>query len=298
MDRAAFQEIVLVTGPSGAGRATATRALEDLGFEAIDNIPLGLIPRLLVGTPPERPLALGVDVRTRDFSVAALTALVGRLQEDASYRSQLLYLDCRPDVLVRRFSETRRRHPLSVKETPAAAIELELALLDPLRAEADIVIDTSDFTPHDLKADLERWFGGAGDQRLAVSVQSFSYKRGLPPGLDSAFDVRFLTNPHWVEDLRPLDGRDAQVAAYVASDPAYSDFIERVTGLTLSLLPRYRDEGKAHFALGFGCTGGRHRSVSVAEILAKALADAGWQVSIRHRELERRPEGAGRGRTG
>lgn len=279
--------LVLVTGPSGAGRTTAIRTLEDLSFEAIDNLPLSLLPRLLDGQPTARPLAVGIDVRTRDFSVVAVLELLASLRRRPDVQMDLLYLDCSADVLVRRYSETRRRHPMAPAETPMAGIERELDLLAPIRGSADHLINTSDMTLHDLKAELGRVFRPADATDLAISVQSFSYKRGVPRGADLVLDCRFLRNPYWEPSLRDHDGRDAQVAAYVAQDPRFAEFLDRVTGLCGLLLPAYRDEGKAHLSIAFGCTGGQHRSVMMAEELAKGLAGLGWQVSIRHRELDR-----------
>jgi UPF0042 nucleotide-binding protein len=281
--------IVLVTGPSGAGRTTAVNALEDLGFEVIQNLPLSLLSRLLDGPPIDRPLALGLDTRNRDFSTAALIEAIDRLAIVGG--AEVLYLDCRPEVLVRRYSETRRRHPLAPDETPETGIAREADLLEPVRARAGVLIDTSEMTPHDLRAEIAHWFAASGAGRLAVSLQSFSYKRGLPRGLDMVFDVRFLRNPYWDADLRPLTGQDPRVAAHVAEDARFAPFVERLTGLLTFLLPAYVDEGKAHLAVGFGCTGGQHRSVAMAERLALALAQAGWQVSTRHRELDRRASG-------
>ncbi len=281
--------IVLVTGPSGAGRTTAVNALEDLGFEVIQNLPLSLLSRLLDGPPIDRPLALGLDTRNRDFSTAALIEAIDRLASVGG--AEVLYLDCRPEVLVRRYSETRRRHPLAPDETPETGITREADLLQPVRGRADVLIDTSDMTPHDLRAEIAHWFAVSGAGRLAVTLQSFSYKRGLPRGLDMVFDVRFLRNPYWDPDLRPLTGQDPRVAAHVAEDTRFAPFVDRLTGLLTFLLPAYVDEGKAHLSVGFGCTGGQHRSVAVAERLALALAQAGWQVSTRHRELDRRTTG-------
>ncbi len=280
--------LVLVTGPSGAGRSTAIRALEDLGFEVIDNLPLSLLPRLVEGPPLTRPLALGLDVRNRDFGTDALCGLIDRLAERPGLEAQVLYLDCPDAVLIRRYSETRRRHPLAPDGAPEAGIARERALLRPVRARADVLIDTGALTPHDLRAAVEGFFAPEGGRPLAVTVESFSYKQGLPPGLDIAMDCRFLRNPHWDEGLRPGDGRDAAVAAFVEADPAYPPFLARLKDLVASLLPAYQAEGKAHLAVGLGCTGGQHRSVAVAEALAKALAEDGWRVSKRHRELERR----------
>jgi UPF0042 nucleotide-binding protein len=293
-----LQRIVLVTGPSGAGRSLAINALEDLGYEAIDNIPLSLVPRLLDGPPPARPLALGLDTRNRDFSVDALIELIDSLHRAAGLSAETLYLDCAADVLVRRFSETRRRHPLSPADTPLEGIRRELDLLVPVRARAEHLIDTSELTPHQLRAQIVDHFGQATGAPMALSVQSFSYRRGLPRGVDMVFDVRFLANPHWSPALRPLDGRDPAVAAHVAADPRFDDFFARVEGLVLSLLDAFVDEGKASLAIAFGCTGGRHRSVALAERLAQTLADRGWRVSKRHRELERHAAGRHAGEQG
>ncbi|MDJ1008887.1 MAG: RNase adapter RapZ [Paracoccaceae bacterium] len=280
--------LVFVTGASGAGRLTAINALADLGFEAIDNLPLGLLDRLLAAGPLDQSMALGIDTRNRDFTADGIVAAVDRLDADDDHAVDLLYLDCRPEVLLRRFSETRRRHPMALEENPEIGIEREIELLAPVRARADILVDTSDLTPHDLRAELTRLFAGSDRAAPVLSVQSFSYKRGLPRGTDLVFDVRFLANPHWEADLRPLDGRDPGVADYVASDPRFQGFFDRVSDLVRWLLPAYIAEGKTYLTIGFGCTGGQHRSVAVAEMLASALGDEGWPVSVRHRELERR----------
>jgi len=289
----AANRLVLITGPSGAGRTTAIRVLEDMGYEAIDNLPLSLLPRLLDGRAPEKPLALGVDVRNRDFSTAALIEVIDRNDWHAGVPLQVLYLDCNADVLFRRFSETRRRHPLAPGESPGAGIAREFDLLGPVQARADILVDTSEMSPHDLRAELERWFAPKGAARLAVSVHSFSYKRGLPRGLDMVLDCRFLRNPYWEPTLRALDGRSDEVAGYVRGDDRFDEFCARTGDLVHLLLPAYEAEGKAYLSIGFGCTGGQHRSVCMAETFAQKLAEGGWQVSIRHRELERRGQPAG-----
>ena len=285
--------VLLVTGPSGGGRSTAIRALEDIGFEVIDNLPLSLLPRLLTG-PVARPLALGIDVRNRDFGTNALIDAIDRVTDSTGDATQVLFLEADDDALIRRYSETRRRHPLAPAGPPLAGITAETDLLIPVRARADVLIDTTKMTPHDLKAEVERLFAPSGGT-LGVSVQSFSYKRGLPRGLDMVLDCRFLRNPHWEEDLRAKDGRDPEVDAYVAADPRFDDFFDRVKGLLDLLIPAHKDEGKAHLAIGFGCTGGRHRSVAMAERVAASLAANGWQVSKRHREMERRDAVAPRG---
>ncbi|PTV96220.1 UPF0042 nucleotide-binding protein [Rhodobacter aestuarii] len=281
--------LVIVTGPSGAGRTTAIAAMEDMGYEAINNLPLSLVSRLIDGPLP-RPMALGIDVGNRDFSAAALIELIDRLTRAPQLRLEVLYLDASAEALIRRYSETRRRHPLSPEAQPVAGIEQELDLLEPIRMRADVLVDTSALSPHELRAEVARWFDMGEIARLAISVQSFSYKRGTPRGLDMMFDCRFLNNPHWVPDLRPLTGLDAPVAAHVMGDPRYEEFFSRVRDLLLFQLPAHLEEGKAHLAVGFGCTGGQHRSVVMTEAVCKALAQAGWQVSKRHRELERRAQ--------
>ena len=281
------QKLVMVTGPSGAGRSTAIAALEDIGFEAIDNLPLSLIPRLLSGAPLAHPLALGVDARNRDFSPGKALTMIDALSARPDLDVTLLYLDCAPEVLLRRFSETRRRHPLAPTGSPEQGIEAERQLIEPLKPRSNLLIDTSDLTPHQLRDELRARLLRTGSTGLVVSVQSFSYKHGAPPGLDLMFDVRFLRNPHWEPALRHATGREAAVAAHIAADPMLDVFESRMNDLLLSLLPAYQKEGKAYLSIGIGCTGGQHRSVFVSERLATTLADAGWQVSIRHRELSR-----------
>ena len=279
--------IVLVTGPSGAGRSTAINALEDLGFEVIDNLPLSLLPRLLDGPPLSRPLALGLDVRNRDFGTNALIATIDQLA-NRDQRSQVLYLDAAEEELVRRYSETRRRHPLAPEGAPVVGIARERELLAPIMTRADVLIDTTGLSPHDLRAEIDQWFSQGEGRTLGVTIQSFSYKRGLPRGMDIVIDCRFLRNPHWDAALRDMDGRDDSVVAYVMADDRFDAFFSRMKSLVDLLLPAHKQEGKSHLSIGFGCTGGQHRSVSVTERLASALADEGWHVSKRHRELERR----------
>ncbi|MBK5926801.1 RNase adapter RapZ [Rhodobaculum claviforme] len=276
--------VVCVIGPAGAGRTTALNALEDLGFQTITNMPLELLPHLLAGPAQGRPLALGLDVGMPGFAVTAFLDLVAEIDADPRASIRVVYLDCRPEALLRRFSETRRRHPSAPADHPADGIAREHALLAPVRDRADIAIDTSDMSPHDLRAEMARWFGGDGTG-LAVSLQSFSYKRGVPRGLDMVFDCRFLRNPYWVPELRGGDGRCGAVAAHIRSDPRYAPFLAQINDLLALLLPAHAEEGKTHLGIGFGCTGGQHRSVMVVETLAEGLAKAGWQVSKRHREV-------------
>ena len=280
--------LVLITGPSGAGRSTAIHALEDLGFEVIDNLPLRLVPRLVDGPALARPIALGLDVRNRDFNTTALIELVDTLTRDPRVNLELIFIDCAASELIRRYSQTRRRHPLAPLETPTEGIAREIDLLGPIRVRADQLIDTTEMSPHDLKAEIGHWFDRHAASPMVVSVQSFSYKRGLPRGLDMVFDCRFLANPHWQPGLRDRDGRDKIVSDFVETDLRFAEFFQRLQDLVLMLLPAHVQEGKAHLAIGFGCTGGQHRSVAVAEKLGNLLAEAGWPVSKRHRELERR----------
>ena len=285
--KATQPQVLLVTGPSGAGRSTAVNALEDLGFEVIDNLPLSLLAPLLEARPP-RPLALGLDARNRDFSADALGAAIDTLTTTIGDGLQVVYLDASDDVLLRRFSETRRRHPLANEGAPILGIQSEKQLLSTVRERADVLIDTTNFSPHALRAEMDKHFAKGEGRFLGITVQSFSYKRGLPRGLDYVFDCRFLRNPHWDKDLRPLDGRDARVAQFVAGDARFAAFSAAVTQLVDTALPGHKEEGRSHVAVGFGCSGGRHRSVMMAESLAASLAQKGWQVSKRHRELERK----------
>ena len=288
-----IRRIVLVTGPSGAGRSSALKVLEDAGFETIDNLPLRLLPALFAEGTGKRSLALGIDPRNRDFSSNAVLDVLGTLSTQEGLAAELLYLDCSTEILLRRFSETRRRHPLAPLDRPGEGIRREKEMLDSIRARADVLIDTTELNVHQLRAEVEHWFAPGGEHHLTVSVESFSYKRGLPRSVDMVFDCRFLRNPYWTEELRHLNGTDARVADYVTGDPRYAAFAEKVLDLCAFVLPACRDEGKSHLSIAFGCTGGQHRSVTLAERHALSLAEQGWQVSIRHRELDRRGRGEG-----
>ena len=284
----AQRRLVLVTGPSGAGRSSAIRVLEDLGYEAIDNMPLRLLCALLENPGSDAPLALGIDPRNRDFSITSVMDALGQISAVPGLVPELLYLDCSTDVLLKRFSETRRRHPLAAADRVEAGIQREMELLAPLRARADVLVDTTDRNVHQLRAEVEHWFSPGGQTQLAVSVQSFSYKRGLPRSVDMVFDCRFLKNPYWDPQLRDQNGKDHAVQAHVQGDPRAAEFETKVRDMVLWLLPAFLQEGKSHLSVAFGCTGGQHRSVVMAESLTAALAQAGWQVSIRHRELDRK----------
>ena len=282
-------EIAVITGMSGAGRSTVIHALEDLGWETVDNLPLALIPRLAEpGATGGRPLALGLDTRTRGFSAEAVIETVAQLRATPGVAPSLVFIDASDAALIARYAETRRRHPVAPDEDVSLGVARERDMLSALRARADVLIDTSDMSPHALKAAIRARLAHDRAPGLSVSVQSFSYKRGAPREADMVFDCRFLRNPHWDAALRALDGRDAAVAAYVAQDPLFTPFFEKLSELAVMLLPAYKAEGKAYFCIALGCTGGRHRSVALAERLARRLNGEGWRVNLRHRELEGR----------
>ena len=284
-DTSQITHVVLVTGPSGAGRTTAINALEDVGFEAIDNLPLTLAPRLLEGPALHRPLALGLDTRNRDFASNQMMETIETLAVNAAIRLEVLYLDCSVDVLIRRFSETRRRHHLSPDGAALFGIELDLGLMQSVRARADILIDTTTLSPHDLCAEITRYFVPDQQKAMAISLQSFSYKRGTPRGVDMIFDCRFLRNPYWDKDLRSKNGLNAAVQAYVGKDKNFTPFRKKILEFADFVIPAHIVEGRSHLTFGFGCTGGKHRSVTIVEVVRKDLQLRGWHVTIRHREL-------------
>jgi RNase adaptor protein for sRNA GlmZ degradation len=288
----ARRRVVLVTGLSGAGRSTALNVLEDLGYEVVDNPPLPLVEATL-DAPSDQPIALGIDIRTRNFAVAPFLELLDRLKRDRRNRVELLFLTCDEEVLARRFSETRRRHPLAQDRPLADGLAAERRMVLPLQAEAEPVIDTTALAPYELRRIIEGHFRPEATPGMSIVVMSFSYRLGLPRAADIVIDARFLTNPHYVPELKPLTGRDERVAAYVRSDPGYQRFYERLTDMLLPLVPRYEAEGKSYLTVAFGCTGGRHRSVALAEALAGELRVLGREVTLAHRDLERaKNEGA------
>ena len=271
--------IILVTGTSGAGKSIALKALEDLGYDAIDNIPLEILPTLINSFPADTVLAIGVDARNKDFSAEKfLTAAEG-------YDFTLLYLDAEADVLHRRFSETRRRHPLAKDRPISDGIKAEKELIGELKQHADFVVDTSGFSQNDLRDWVRKHFAGDIDDPLFVTLLSFSYKNGIPREADLVFDARFLKNPHYIDDLREKNGTDAEVGKYIKTDKSFSPFMKNLLGLVLPLLPAYRKEGKSYLTIATGCTGGKHRSVFVTEELARALAKEKFDATVRHRDL-------------
>ena len=277
--------VVVVTGMSGAGRSSALKALEDLGYEAVDNLPLSLVPSLMSHRPLSAPLAVGADVRTRDFGVSALADTLDGLAREGGTRATVVFVDCDDDRLVKRFTETRRRHPLALDRPVIDGIRLERQYVSPLRDRADLVIDTTDLSLADLKRLLSGHFALDRSPGIALSVISFSYRHGLPRDADIVFDARFLRNPHYVPVLEPQSGLDPEVGAYIAADPDFPTFFRDLGGLVDSLLPRFEREGKSYLTIAIGCTGGRHRSVYLAERLAAWLCERGRAVSVRHRDL-------------
>ena len=280
--------LVLVTGVSGAGKSSALKALEDMGFEAVDNLPLSLMGRLVAPGAFPHPIAAGVDIRTREFGAEAFLEQVAELRARADVDVKVLFMDCDDQVLTRRYAETRRRHPLAIDRPVADGIRQERTLLAPLREQADVVMDTSDMSLGAQKAAMEDHFSVHGDPGLPVFVVSFSYKNGVPRDADLVFDVRFLKNPHYDLDLRPLTGLDEKVGLHVAGDPGFDEFFSHLTALLGPLLPRYAAEGKSYLTIAIGCTGGRHRSVYVAERLGAWLDSQGEKARVRHRDLDKR----------
>jgi len=279
--------VIVVSGMSGAGKTLALKALEDMGYEAVDNLPLSLLRNLVrPGDGLPRNLAIGIDIRTRDFGVTPVLDEIARLRDEVGVDARLLFLDADDEVLGRRYTETRRRHPLAADRPLADGLQYERKLIWPLRGAADIVVDTSALPPGELKRVLEGHFAIDADRGLVVFVTSFAYRRGLPREADLVFDARFLANPHYEPSLRPLNGRDAAVADYVAADPGFPAFFDAITALLAPLLPRFAAEGKSYLTIAVGCTGGKHRSVMVAEKLAGWLRDLGQRVDLRHRDLE------------
>jgi UPF0042 nucleotide-binding protein len=282
------KELVIVTGISGAGKASALKDFEDLGFHAVDNLPLELLPDFagLVRKSAEiERAAIVVDIR-EGLTLDRFPEILKQVKKLLPTR--VVFLDSQDAVLVRRYSETRRPHPLRRSETVSRSIVEERQLLDTIRNVADTLIDTSNFNVHELRANIQSRFGHQDETKhLLVSCLSFGFKNGVPLDADMVFDVRFLPNPHFVPEFRKLTGQDPKVAAYVRKFPQTKEFLSRVTELMLYLLPHYVEEGKSYLTVAFGCTGGQHRSVMMAEEMAKRLAKAGYQVKALHRDMPR-----------
>jgi UPF0042 nucleotide-binding protein len=282
-------DVTIITGMSGAGRSEAANVLEDLGFFVIDNLPPALIGKVAElargGDRPSR-YALVVDVRSGMFLDELATALAEL--RDSGVRTRILFLDASDDALVRRYEATRRRHPLSDTESVSDGIARERDLLEELKGEADVIVDTGSLNVHELRDRLHAIFSEeAASTALQVNVVSFGYKHGLPLDVDLVFDCRFLPNPHWVDRLRPLTGLDEDVREYVLHQPLSVEFLTELDKLLEMLLPAYEEEGKSYLSIGVGCTGGRHRSVVIAEELAQRLRGHGVRTAVRHRDVGR-----------
>jgi UPF0042 nucleotide-binding protein len=283
--------VVLVTGLSGAGKNSILRGLEDLGFETMDNPPLGALEDLI--RCAERNLAIGVDARSRGFDAEMVLRTLERLRQNPVLRPELVYATADDDALFGRYTETRRRHPLAQSGKVADGIALERELTEPLRLAADLVVDTSALPLQALRQMVEQRYG-AGAPGMAISLVSFGYPFGLPREADMVFDARFLRNPHYVENLRPLTGLDEAVGAFIETDPDFDPYFAHITGIVDFLLPRFVQEGKKYATIAIGCTGGQHRSVYLIERLAVHIGRSGWRVGILHREASRERAGVKR----
>ena len=283
--------MLLVTGLSGAGKSTGLKALEDLGYDVVDNLSIALVPWLIdlaradAETGRVQPLAVGLDSRTRDFSTQKVADQIEALHRRDDVALTVLFFECDDTTLTRRYSETRRPHPMAADRPISDGVLRERELLAPIRALADVVFDTTDQSSRATRQRMEKLFRPTPGPQLVVMVMSFAYKKGLPRDADLVFDVRFLRNPHYEDSLRPLTGQDEQVAAYVRQDPNFSDFYEKLRDFLGFLLPQYVAEGKHYLTVAVGCTGGQHRSVTVSEQLVKDLQGEGYTVQIMHREL-------------
>ena len=284
-------EILLVTGMSGAGKTTALRVLEDLGWEMIDNFPVRLLPSLLheiTASAHPAPLAIGFDSRTRGFVPQQMIELVKVLSARDDLSVTTLFLDCASGELERRFNETRRHHPMARDRSAIEGIRAERELMEPLRRWSEAVIDTSDISANELQQLIRERFSSDEPSSQAITISSFGFSRGMPPLADLVFDMRFLDNPHWEPTLREQTGLDAAVGEYITAKGDFDQVFQRIRDLVLSLLPRYRAQGKAYVHVAFGCTGGRHRSVFTAETMAQALREAGFSPTVIHRNLASR----------
>jgi RNase adapter protein RapZ len=277
--------VLLVTGMSGAGRSTALKVLEDLGYETFDNLPASLVPALVENTADDGPaIAVGADTRTRGFAAETMFETLAEIIGRTGRVLGVLFVDCDDERLERRYTETRRPHPLAGDRTIMDGIRRERQVVSALRDRADLVIDTSALTPADLKRVLTGHFA-LNARGMHVFVTSFAYRNGVPRDADLIFDVRFLDNPYYVDDLRTLTGHHPAVAAHIQRDADFAPFFDRLWRLLRPLLPRYEMRGKTYLTIAIGCTGGRHRSVFVAERLAARLREAGWRVEVAHRDL-------------
>jgi UPF0042 nucleotide-binding protein len=281
-------QLVIITGLSGSGKATVLKAFEDLGYYAVDNLPVGLIQKfaeLTQDAPTVRRAALVIDIR-EGLGLKQFPAIYKKLRRRVP--ATLVYLEADDSTLVRRFSETRRPHPLGITTSVSKSIQEEREQLAPIRAVADHIINTSKFNVHELREVIEDKFrGGRGQANIRIDITSFGYRHGVPPDSDLVFDVRFLPNPNYIPEFKNLTGRHPRVARYIRSFPQTMEFIERISELLVYLIPHYIREGKSYLTIAFGCTGGHHRSVMIASEIRKRLALAGFKVKETHRDVKR-----------
>jgi UPF0042 nucleotide-binding protein len=280
--------LLLVTGMSGAGKSTVLDALEDMGWDCVDNLPVALLKDFVLGEEGslrEMPIAVGMDARSRGFDAEKLPDIVRSIE---GVRPEILYLDCAGAELIRRYDETRRRHPLAADRPAEDGIARERGVMARIRQDADSILDTTDLTPAELREELRRRYGEDRDQPV-ITIASFGYARGVSRTADLMFDMRFIANPHWVDHLRPLTGIEQAVRDYCAADPAWGQAMGHVEALLKDLIPRYWAAGKTYLTVAFGCTGGRHRSVAAAVEMAERLREAGFPANIRHRDLASTP---------
>jgi RNase adapter protein RapZ len=289
------QKILLITGVSGAGKTTVLKTLEDLGWETVDNFPIKLAAQLLKipasggEDGPNTPLAIGFDSRTRGFDAGALIEQIKALQIQPNLEILTLFLDCAGVEIERRYAETRRRHPMAQDRPAMDGVAIDRNLMEPFRRWAETVVDTGKLSAYDLQQVIRERFTSATTPHATITVTSFGFSRGVPHNADLVFDLRFLRNPHWDSDLRPMTGMDASVAEYVAADPKYDEAMQKIRDLLRFLLPLYDAQGKAYINIAFGCTGGRHRSVHVAETFGNWLREDGFALTVSHRNLTSRP---------
>ena len=280
-------ELIIVIGQSGAGRTTVIHILDDQGFDTLDNVPVHLIPRVASRELVDKPLALGLDIRSKSFSVQNLMKEISNWEALSRSRVVILFLQCSLDILIKRFSLTRRPHPVPGEDSLELSIKRELNLIAPLRDKADLVLDTSNTSPNELRLKLGSIFPLANNRNIQIILQSFSFRKGSPSGLDMIFDCRFLKNPNWEDDLKNLNGTDTEVKNYLYKDESWESFNNSLIKMMSTIIPSFEREGKSYLSIGLGCTGGQHRSVFVAEQLFEHLLDKDYDVKILHTTLQK-----------
>ncbi len=281
--------VLLITGMSGSGRSFALKTLEDMGYETIDNLPLSLLDSVVLAQRKvPRPIAISVDVRTRDFSTDHFLQELEKLTKDETINIQMIFFDCDDDVIVRRYNESRRLHPLAHDRRVIDGIRLERHLMSPLLDHADITIDTTILSTSELRGQLRRFFLPIRGQNLSIFIISFSFRHGLPREADMVFDVRLLKNPFYDEELRPLSGEDSEVATFIQKDERFPSFMKSLKSIFSISLPCFEEEGRGYLTVAIGCTGGQHRSVFIAKTLSEWLQEEKKHVKLRHRDLKKR----------